>query len=36
VTNVHKRLKDQIVASISTADSEEGRRRGKNKKDAKG
>jgi hypothetical protein len=35
VTNVHKRLKDQIVASISTADSE-GRRRGKNKKDAKG
>lgn len=26
---------DQIVASISTADSEEGRRRGKNKKDAK-
>jgi hypothetical protein len=36
VTNVHKRLKDKIVASISAADSEEGRRRGKNKKDAKG
>jgi hypothetical protein len=35
VTNVHKRLKEQIVASISTADSE-GRRRGENNKEAKG